>query len=63
MKKWIFTTLFLVMFTIFLGKGKNSDIMQSSNLMVTSGELKHLDLYSPEMNETIKVDVWTPEGY
>ena len=63
MKKWIFTTLFLVMLTIFLAKDKKSDIMQSSNLTVTSGEIKHLDLYSPEMNETIKVDVWTPDGY
>lgn len=63
MKKWIFTTLFLVILTVFLAKDKKSDIMQSSNLTVTSGEIKHLDLYSPEMNETIKVDVWTPDGY
>ena len=63
MKKWIFTTLFLAMLTIFLGKGNNRNVMQSSNLTVTSGELKHLNLYSPEMNETIKVDVWTPDGY
>ena len=22
-----------------------------------------MDLFSPEMNETIKIDVWTPENY
>ncbi len=34
-----------------------------SNLEVTSGNLWHADIFSPEMNETIKIDVWTPKGY
>lgn len=37
--------------------------LSQSSLTVTSGDLYHLDLFSPEMNETIKVDVWTPDGY
>lgn len=43
-------------------RNKEIDLPQSS-LTVTSGSLYHLDLFSPEMNETIKVDVWTPECY
>ena len=34
-----------------------------SNLEVTSGNLWHADIFSPELNETIKIDVWTPKGY
>lgn len=43
-------------------RNKEIDLPQSS-LTVSSGSLYHLDLFSPEMNETIKVDVWTPECY
>lgn len=43
-------------------RNKEIDLPQSS-LTVASGSLYHLDLFSPEMNETIKVDVWTPECY
>lgn len=34
-----------------------------SNLEVTSGNLWRADIFSPELNETIKIDVWTPKGY
>lgn len=37
--------------------------LPQSSLIVSSGNLYHLDIFSPEMNETIKVDVWTPEDY
>lgn len=43
-------------------RNKEIDLPQSS-LTVSSGSLYHLDLFSPEMKETIKVDVWTPECY
>lgn len=43
-------------------RNKEIDLPKSS-LTVSSGSLYHLDLFSPEMNETIKVDVWTPECY
>lgn len=34
-----------------------------SKLEVTSGNLWHADIFSTELNETIKIDVWTPDGY
>ena len=34
-----------------------------SNLEVTSGNLWRADIFSPELNETIKIEVWTPKGY
>lgn len=34
-----------------------------SNLEVTSGNLWRADIFSPELNEIIKIDVWTPKGY
>ena len=34
-----------------------------SKLEVTSGNLWRADIFSPELNETIKIDVWTPDGY
>ena len=34
-----------------------------SKLEVTSGNLWHADIFSPELNEIIKIDVWTPDGY
>lgn len=34
-----------------------------SKLEVTSGKLWHAGIFSPELNETIKIDVWTPDGY
>lgn len=34
-----------------------------SKLEVTSGKLWHASIFSPELNETIKIDVWTPDGY
>lgn len=34
-----------------------------SNLEVTSGNLWRAGIFSLELNETIKIDVWTPDGY
>lgn len=34
-----------------------------SHLEVTSGNLWRAGIFSPELNETIKIDVWTPDGY
>lgn len=36
---------------------------EQSPLEVTSGNLWRANIFSPEMNETIKIDVWTPDGY
>ena len=36
---------------------------EQSPLEVTSGKLWRANIFSPEMNETIKIDVWTPNGY
>ena len=36
---------------------------EASQLEVTSGNLWRANIFSPELNETIKVDVWTPNGY
>ena len=64
MKKWIITTLVLMLLPLALvANSKNKIDFSDSPLTVTSGKLQHIDLYSPEMNETIKVDVWTPDGY
>lgn len=64
MKKWIIITLALAFLPFVIRNIRNNKTdISDSPLTVTSGELKHIDLYSPEMNETIKVDVWTPDGY
>ena len=68
MKKWVITTLALMLIPILIvNLRKNNDsrdlVIENSPLVVTSGNLQHIDLFSPEMNETIKVDVWTPNGY
>lgn len=34
-----------------------------STLSVSTGKLWHVEIFSPELNETIKVDVWTPSDY
>lgn len=64
MRKWIITTLALMLIPALITclRDKGNDLPLST-LKVTSGNLYHLDLFSSEMNETIKVDVWTPEGY
>lgn len=64
MRKWILTTLVLCFLPFLIVKMKNKDIIvEPSSLSVSEGDLWHMDLFSPEMNETIKVDVWTPKGY
>ena len=66
MKKWIITTLALALIPILIGCcncKSTENAFTNSPLAVTSGNLQHIDLFSPEMNETIKVDVWTPNGY
>ena len=66
MKKWVITTLALMLIPILIGCcncKSTENAFTNSPLAVTSGNLQHIDLFSPEMNETIKVDVWTPNGY
>lgn len=53
--------LVLMLATSFLSG--NAQALSQSPLQVTSGQLQHLEIYSPEMVETIKVDIWTPQGY
>ena len=36
---------------------------EPSQLEVSSGNLWRANIFSPELNETIKIDVWTPDGY
>lgn len=36
---------------------------EPSQLEVTSGNLWRANIFSPELNETIKINVWTPDGY
>lgn len=64
MKKWFITTLLFLLLAISIGIKRNNKIpFETSPFSVSSGELYRIELFSPEMNETIKVDVWTPEGY
>lgn len=60
MKKWIFTTAALCITPLLMNCNR---IAEQSPMQVTSGNLYRLNIFSPEMNETIKVDVWTPDGY
>ena len=65
MKKWIIAILALAMLMplVYVSFFKTDSSIEPSPLTVTSGSLYHLDVFSPEMNETIKVDVWTPDNY
>jgi enterochelin esterase-like enzyme len=60
-------SLFLFAIIAILASCTNPTIPEApfseSNLEVTSGNLWHADIFSPELNETIKIDVWTPKGY
>lgn len=61
MKKWILTTIALCIILPLLSNCNR--VAEQSPMKVTSGDLYRLNIFSPEMNETIKVDVWTPDGY
>lgn len=64
MKNLIFITLALCLLPLAIGSCDSRDKMPATSpLTVTSGHLYRLDTFSPELNETIKVDVWTPDGY
>ena len=65
MKKWIIAILALAMLMplVYVSFFKTDASIEPSPLTVTSGDLYHIDVFSPEMNETIKVDVWTPDNY
>ena len=59
--------LFLVAIIALLASCTNTTTpeapFEQSPLEVTSGNLWRANIFSPEMNETIKIDVWTPDGY
>lgn len=41
----------------------NAQSLSQSPLTVSSGNLQRLEIFSSEMEETMKVDIWTPDGY
>lgn len=59
--------LFLVAIIALLASCTNTTTpeapFEQSPLEVTSGNLWRANIFSQEMNETIKIDVWTPDGY
>ena len=61
MKKLLFS-LAIIAFLASCTTTPNAPFEQSS-LEVTSGNLWRANIFSPELNETIKIDVWTPKGY
>lgn len=64
MRKWILTTIALCALAIILAVTSHSgNPVAESPLKVSTGKLYRLETFSPEMNETITVDIWTPDGY
>ncbi len=61
MKKVILFLSFVAILTACTSTPKAP--FEASQLEVTSGNLWRANIFSPELNETIKVDVWTPNGY
>ena len=61
MKK-LLVSLFVVLILTACTSSPNTPF-EVSQLEVTSGNLWRANIYSPELNEKIKVDVWTPDGY
>ena len=61
MKK-LLLSLFVVLILTACTSSPNTPF-EVSQLKVTSGNLWRANIYSPELNEKIKVDVWTPDGY
>lgn len=64
MKKWVIQTLVLFIIAITIAVKKRNDIpLESSPLQVSSGNLYRTILFSPELNDSVIVDIWTPEDY
>ena len=61
MKKTLFLLFVIVILAACISTPKAP--FEASQLEVTSGNLWRANIFSPELNETIKVDVWTPNGY
>ena len=61
MKKTLFLLFVIVILAACTSTPKAP--FEASQLEVTSGNLWRANIFSPELNETIKVDVWTPNGY
>lgn len=61
MKKILFISFILVILVACTSTPKAP--FEFSQLEVTSGNLWRANIFSPELNETIKIDVWTPDGY
>ncbi len=64
MKKWVIPTLVLFIIAITIAVKKRNDIpLESSPLQVSSGNLYRTILFSPELNDSVIVDIWNPEDY
>lgn len=61
MKKVILFLSFVAILTACTSTPKAP--FEASQLEVTSGNLWRANIFSPELNETIKINVWTPDGY
>ena len=63
MKKFLFLFAIIAILVSCANTTMPESPFEVSKLEVTSGNLWHAEVFSPEMNETIKIDVWTPDGY
>lgn len=63
MKKFLFLFAIIAILVSCTNTTTPEAPFEVSKLEVTSGNLWHADIFSPELNETIKIDVWTPDGY
>ena len=61
MKKILFISFLLAILVSCTSTPKAP--FEVSQLEVTSGNLWRANIFSPELNETIKIDVWTPDRY
>ena len=63
MKKFLFLFAIIAILVSCTNTTTPEAPFEVSKLEVTSGNLWHADIFSPELNETIRIDVWTPDGY
>lgn len=64
MKNWVISTLALFLIAITIAIIKRNDIsLETSPFQVSSGNLYRTTVFSPELNDSVTVDIWTPEGY
>ncbi len=63
MKKFLFLFAIIAILVSCTNTTTPEAPFEVSKLEVTSGNLWHADIFSSELNETIRIDVWTPDGY